>query len=58
MSAQLRKIECRCVLDDVLEDSSRSTKPAHVECMNRFAHLDQAGSLCSDTHMDSVVKNV
>ena len=45
-------------LDDELEDHSRHTKPAHVECVNRFAHWDQADSLCSDKPMDSVDVNV
>ena len=29
--ARLRNNGCRCVLDDVLEDYSRRTKPARVE---------------------------
>ena len=52
VSAQLRKIGCRCVLDDMLENHSRRTKPARVECLN-----SQAGSSCSDKHMDSVDVN-
>ena len=58
VSAQLRKIGCRCVLDEALQDHSRRAKPVRVECVNRFDQLDQAGSLCSDKHMDSVDVNV
>ena len=38
-SAQQRKIGCRCVLDEVLQDHSRCAKPACVECVNRFDRL-------------------
>ena len=58
VSAQLRKIGCRCVLDEALRDHSRCAKPARVEYVNRFDQLDQAGSSCSDKHMDSVDVNV
>ena len=50
VSAQLRKIGCRCVLDEALRDHSRCAKPVRVECVNRFDQLDQAGSSCSDKH--------
>ena len=58
VSAELRKIGCRCVLDEVLQDHSRCAKPARVECVNRFDQLDQASSSCSHKHMDSVDVNV
>ena len=58
VSAQLRKIGCRCVLDEALRDHSRCEKPARVECVNRFDQLDQAGRSRSDKHMDSVDVNV
>ena len=45
-------------LDEALRDHSRCAKPARVECVNRFDQLDQAGSSCSDKHMDSVDVNV
>ena len=34
VSAQLRRIGCRCVLDEALRDHSRCAKPARVECVN------------------------
>ena len=37
----------------MLQDHTRRTKPAPVECVNRFAQLDQAGSLCSAKLMNS-----
>ena len=42
----------------MLEDHSGHTKPACVECVNRFAQLDQGSSSCSDKHMDRVDINV
>ena len=55
VSAQLRKIGRRCILNDVLGDHFRRTKSARAEYVNRFAQLDQAGRSCS--YMDSVDVN-
>ena len=37
VSSSLRKIGCRCVLDETIRDKSRS-KPVHIaiDCINRF----------------------
>ena len=58
VSSSLRKIGCRCVLDDDIRGKVRS-KPVHVDCVNRFEPLTSqkasssssnkpSGSLCSD----------
>ena len=43
-----------------LQEHSTRAKPARVHCMNRFAglHADEAGSVSSDEHMNSVDVNV
>ena len=57
VSSSLRKIGCRCVLDDDIRGKVRS-KPVHVDCVNRFEPLtsqkassssssEPSGSLCS-----------
>ena len=38
VSSSLRKIGCRCVLDDDIRGKVRS-KPVHVDCVNRFEPL-------------------
>ena len=54
VSSSLRKIGCRCVLDETIRDKSRS-KPVHTDCINRFEPLsEQADSSCSDEHIDTV----
>ena len=50
-------IDCRCILDEVLQDHSRCAKPARVEYVNRFDQLDQVGSSCNDKHTDIVDVN-
>ena len=47
VSAQLRKIGCKCVLDEEFQEHSKCAKPVHVHCVNRFAqlHVYQAGSV-------------
>ena len=58
VSSSLRKIGCRCVLDDDIRGKVR-TKPVHVDCVNRFEPLtsqkasissssEPSGSLCSE----------
>ena len=42
----------------MLQDHSRCAKLARVKCADRFDQLDQAGSSCSDKHMDSVEVNI
>ena len=60
VSSSLRKIDCRCVLDDI-RGKVRS-KPMHVDCVNRFEPLtsqkassssssEPSGSLCSGEHI-------
>ena len=39
VSAHLRKIGCRCVLDEALRDHSRCAKPARVECVNSWTNV-------------------
>ena len=61
VSSRLRKIGCRCVLDDDIRGKVRS-KPVHVDCVNRFEPLTSqkasssspSGSLCNgeDIHID------
>ena len=48
VSSSLRKIGCRCVLDDDIRGKVRS-KPVHVDCVNRFEPLtsQKAGSSSS-----------
>ena len=54
MSSSLRKIGCRCVLDEMIRDKSRS-KRVHVDCINRFELLsEQADRSCRDEHIDSL----
>ena len=54
VSSSLRKIGCRCVLDETIRDKSRS-KPVHIQCINRFDPLsEQADSSCRDEHIDSL----
>ena len=54
MSSSLRKIGCRCVLDETIRDKSTS-KPVHVDCINRFEPLSElANSLCSDEDIDTL----
>ena len=36
--SSLRKIGCRCVLDEMIRDKCRSN-PAHIDCINRFEPL-------------------
>ena len=40
VSSGLRKIGCRCVLDETIRDKSRS-KPVHIDCINRFEPLSE-----------------
>ena len=52
VSSSLRKIGCRCVLDETIRDKSRS-KPVHIDYINRFEPLSkQADSSCRDEHVD------
>ena len=54
VSSSLRKIGCRCVLDETIRDKSRS-KPVHIDCINRFEPLSkQADSSCRDEHIDTL----
>ena len=53
-SSTLRKIGCRCVLDEAIRDKSR-IKPVHIDCINRFEPLsEQADSSCSNEHIDTI----
>ena len=57
MSASLRKIGCRCVLDDVKSEVKVKSRP--IECFNRYEPLTQldysnetvSSSLNSDAQM-------
>ena len=40
VSCSLRKIGCRCTLDEMIRDKSRS-KPVHRDCINRFEALSE-----------------
>ena len=62
VSSSLRKIACRCVLDDDIRGKVRS-KPLHVDCINRFESLtsqkassstssEPSGGLCSGENID------
>ena len=60
VSSSLRKIGCRCVLDDDIRGKVRS-KPVHVYCVNRFEPLtsEKASSsstsgLCSGENIDNM----
>ena len=64
VSSSLRKIGCRCVLDDDIRGKVRS-KPVHVDCVNRFEPLtsqkasslsssEPSGSLCSGENIDNM----
>ena len=40
VSSSVRKIGCRCVLDETIRDKSRS-KPVYIDCINRFEPLSE-----------------
>ena len=52
VSASLRKIGCRCVLDDVIKSSS-SSRIVGLKCVNRFdSLLDETCSSCENKSID------
>ena len=64
VSSSLRRIGCRCVLDDDSRGKVRS-KPVHLDCINRFGPLtsqnasssgssERSGSLCSGENIDNM----
>ena len=51
VSSSLRKIGCRCVLDETI----RTNLDPSLDCINRFEPLsEQADSSCRDEHMDTL----
>ena len=51
VSSSLRKIDCRCVLDD-------GSKPVHVDCVNRFEPLTSQKASSSSSSEPCVVVRI
>ena len=51
VSSSIRKIGCRCVLDEQVRDQV-SPKPVPIECVNRYEHLASCGDELMDLSSD------